>query len=101
MTGANMLVGCMERGHQVEMILDFINSHPESYASLTVCRRAIDPGLSQIDRSIIYELAEYLEQAPSEEVAAYYSMDSFKEPTAEVANILVTPSSFNAHIFAR
>ncbi len=74
MTGANMLVGCMERGHQVEMILDFINSHPESYASLAVCRRAIDPGLSQIDRSIIYELAEYLEQAPSEEVAAYYSI---------------------------
>ncbi len=64
----------MERGQQVEMILDFINSHPESYASLAVCRRALDPGLAQVDRSTIYELAEYLHQAPSEEVAAYHSI---------------------------
>ena len=77
MKGAGIVMpvtGCMKRGQQVELILDFINSHPESYASLAVCRRAIDPGLAEIDRSTIYELAEYLEQAPSEEIAAYYSI---------------------------
>ncbi|NMB46365.1 MAG: hypothetical protein GX998_08150 [Firmicutes bacterium] len=56
------------------MILDFINSHPESYASLAVCRRALDPGLGQVSRSTIYELAGHLEQAPMEEIAAYYSI---------------------------
>ncbi|NLJ25199.1 MAG: hypothetical protein GX354_07220 [Firmicutes bacterium] len=64
----------MERGQQVDRILDFVNSHPESYASLAVCRRALDPGLAQVNRSTIYDLAEYLEQASSEEIAAYYSI---------------------------
>lgn len=54
--------------------MDFVNSHPESYASLAVCRRALDPGLAQVNRNTIYELAEYLEQASSEEIAAYYSI---------------------------
>jgi predicted AAA+ superfamily ATPase len=64
----------MERGQQVDRIIDFVNSHPESYASLAVCRRALDPGLAQVNRSTIYDLAEYLEQASSEEIAAYYSI---------------------------
>jgi hypothetical protein len=64
----------MERSQQVQQILDFINSHPESYASLAVCRRALDPGLPQVDRSIIDDLADYLHQAPGDEIAAYYSI---------------------------
>jgi len=64
----------MERSQQVQRILDFIAHHPESYASLAVCRRALDPGLEQVTRSIIDDLADYLHQAPSEEIAAYYSI---------------------------
>ncbi|NLJ85538.1 MAG: hypothetical protein GX322_03790 [Firmicutes bacterium] len=64
----------MERLRQVELILEFIRSHPESYASLAVCRRALDPGLAYISRDTIFELEEYLDEASGEEIAAYYSI---------------------------
>ncbi len=64
----------MERIRQVATILDFIGNHPESYASLAVCRRAIDPGLAYISRDTLFELEDYLDEAPGEEIAAYYSI---------------------------
>ncbi|NMB26117.1 MAG: hypothetical protein GX986_11360 [Firmicutes bacterium] len=64
----------MDRIRQVATILDFIGNHPESYASLAVCRRALDPGLAHVNRDILFELEDYLEEASGEEIAAFYSI---------------------------
>ncbi len=67
-----------ERGRQaeIEAILDFVSTHRHSYASLAVCRRALDSGISEIDGEIIEELREHLQAAPDDEVEAYYSIIS-------------------------
>lgn len=56
--------------------MEFVSAHPHSYASLAVCRRALDSGIGEIDRETLEQLRAYLEQAPDEEIAAYYSIIS-------------------------
>jgi len=62
------------RRHEIESILSFVSDHPNSYASLAVCRRAIDSGIERIDGTIINALREHLEEAPDDEIDAYYSI---------------------------
>lgn len=66
----------IERGrdHAVESILSFVSEHPNSYASLAVCRRALDSGIELVDRSVIDALRMHLEEAPQDEIDAYYSI---------------------------
>ncbi|WP_068135911.1 hypothetical protein [Limnochorda pilosa] len=59
------------RTPHIEQILDFVRNHPESYASLAVCRRALDRGLDAVTPETLKRLAGHLEQAPTEEVEAY------------------------------
>lgn len=70
--------GPRERGREadVEAIMEFVSAHPHSYASLAVCRRALDSGIGEIDRETLEQLRAYLKQAPDEEIAAYYSIIS-------------------------
>lgn len=62
------------REREIQRIMDFVRSHRNSYASLAVCRRALDQGLSEVTEPIIAQLEEYLAQAPTEEIEAYYSI---------------------------
>lgn len=62
----------MDREQGIEEILRFVREHPESYASLAVCRRALDVGLERVTAPHIAELDTYLHQAPDDEIAAYY-----------------------------
>lgn len=70
--------GPRERGREadVEAIMEFVSAHPHSYASLAVCRRALDSGLEAIDGDTLRSLREHLEAAPDGEVEAYYSIIS-------------------------
>jgi len=61
---------------RVERILDFVRRHPESYASLAVCRRALDGEVARVTPEIVDELARSLEEAPEDEVMAYFSIVS-------------------------
>ncbi len=63
-----------DRAQSVESIVDFISEHPNSYASLAVCRRALDSGIETVDESVIGALRTHLESAPEDEVDAYYSI---------------------------
>jgi hypothetical protein len=63
-----------ERSLEIERILDFVSTNRNSYASLAVCRRALDPGLEQVTRETVDELRNYLLQAPDAEIDAYYSV---------------------------
>lgn len=67
-----------ERGKaaDIESIMTFVSAHPHSYASLAVCRRALDSGIEQIDGETLQRLREYLESAPDDEIEAYYSIIS-------------------------
>lgn len=67
-------LGPRERGREadVEAIMAFVTAHPHSYASLAVCRRALDSGIGEIDQATLQELREYLQRAPDDEVEAYY-----------------------------
>lgn len=62
------------RSHEIETICSFVQDHPYSYASLAVCRRAIDAELDQVTSSMVDELREHLAQAPDDEIGAYYSI---------------------------
>lgn len=62
------------RSHEIETICSFVKEHPHSYASLAVCRRAIDSELEQVSSSIVDELREHLTQASDDEISAYYSI---------------------------
>ncbi|MFO7265909.1 MAG: hypothetical protein FWJ73_05330 [Limnochordales bacterium] len=64
------------RGEGIDQILRFIQEHPESYASLAVCRRALDAGLERVTGDVLLRLEEYLREAPDDEIAAYYSIVS-------------------------
>lgn len=64
----------MNRRDEIEQILQFIAEHPESYASLAVCRRALDGGLERVTGETISLLEQYLHQAPDEEIDAYYTI---------------------------
>lgn len=60
------------RRQAINAIMEFVNQHRESYASLAVCRRAVYGGLDAITGSVINQLGEHLEQAPNDEIEAYY-----------------------------
>lgn len=64
----------VEPSERVKQIIDFVRSHPESYASLAVCRRALDRGLERVTPEIVERLANYLQTAPENEVMAYHSI---------------------------
>lgn len=57
---------------EIDQILSFVGDHRESYASLAVCRRALDQGLASVTEPVLSELEHHLEQAPDDEVEAYY-----------------------------
>lgn len=62
------------RGDEIEAIVGFVSRHPNSYASLAVCRRALDSGLEAVDERVIEQLRAHLSQAPEDELDAYYSI---------------------------
>lgn len=62
------------RTDEIETIVEFVSRHRNSYASLAVCRRALDSGLDRVDDSVIEQLRAHLDQAPEEELDAYYSI---------------------------
>ncbi len=64
------------RGEGIDEILRFIQQHPESYASLAVCRRALDGGLERVTGDTLVRLEEYLQEAPDDEIEAYYTIIS-------------------------
>lgn len=66
--------GERDQGDDIEKIIAFVSDHPHSYASLAVCRRALDSGIERVDGGVINALRSHLEAAASEEVAAYYSI---------------------------
>lgn len=63
-----------DREQSVASIVSFVTEHPNSYASLAVCRRALDGGIEAIDAAVINALRMHLEEAPENEVDAYYSI---------------------------
>lgn len=64
------------RGEEIYEILRFIEEHPESYASLAVCRRALDKGLERVTGDVLVQLEAYLRGAPDDEIEAYYTIIS-------------------------
>lgn len=54
--------------------MEFVQRHPESYASLAVCRRALDAGLDRVTPQVVERLASYLQEAPEDEVMAFHSI---------------------------
>jgi len=62
------------RSAEIEAIVDFVSRHRNSYASLAVCRRALDSGLEAVDDQVIEQLKAHLAQAPEDELDAYYSI---------------------------
>lgn len=64
------------RSEGIDQILQFIQQHPESYASLAVCRRALDNGLERVTGDVLLRLEEYLREAPDDEIEAYYTIIS-------------------------
>lgn len=63
-----------DREQEIEAIIAFVSEHPNSYASLAVCRRAVDSGIERVDGSVINALRSHLEEAPGNEIDAYYSI---------------------------
>lgn len=62
------------REDEIEAIMDFISRNRHSYASLAVCRRALDTGIERIDPEVISRLRHHLEAASADEIDAYYSI---------------------------
>lgn len=63
-----------DRGYSVNRIVSFVSEHPHSYASLAVCRRALDSGIEAVDGTVIDALRTHLADAPQDEIDAYYSI---------------------------
>lgn len=64
----------MDRQREIQYITQFVDEHRESYASLAVCRRALDQGLARVDSDVVSRLQQYLATAPDEEIEAYSSI---------------------------
>ena len=62
----------MERERRIEEIMQFIDENRESYASLAVCRRALERGLAAVDNAAIQRLEQRLQTIPEDELEAYY-----------------------------
>lgn len=80
MHGLRLAAGVMNmfgRGEGIAEIMRFVHDHPESYASLAVCRRALDGGLDRVTGTTLNELQQYLEDdASDDEIEAYFSIIS-------------------------
>lgn len=63
-----------ERNQEIDRIMEFVERNRNSYASLAVCRRALDPGLESVTANTVQELRSHLVDAPDDEIAAYYSI---------------------------
>lgn len=63
-----------QRTKEITAILDFVERNRSSYASLAVCRRAVDPDLEQVTPTTVGELRQRLNVAPDNEISAYYSI---------------------------
>jgi len=64
----------LDRDEEIAQILEFITEHPESYASLAVCRRALDVGLERVTAHTLRQLEQYLRQAPDDEIEAFHTI---------------------------
>lgn len=65
------------RGEGIAEILRFVEDHPESYASLAVCRRALDGGLDRVTGTTVSQLQQYLEDdASDDEIEAFFTIIS-------------------------
>jgi hypothetical protein len=62
----------VEREQRIEAIMEFIDENRESYASLAVCRRALERGLAAVDDQTIQRLEQKLQTIPEDELEAYY-----------------------------
>lgn len=70
-------MGMFGRGEGIAEILRFIEDHPESYASLAVCRRALDGGLDRVTGATLADLQQYLEDdASDDEIEAFFTIIS-------------------------
>lgn len=66
--------GRRDRNETVRRIVAFVSQHPNSYASLAVCRRALDSGIEVVDPGVVAALSNRLQDAPADEIEAYYSI---------------------------
>ena len=56
----------------IERVLRYLAEHPESTASLAVCRRALGFEPERVDPATRAQLQDRLEQLPDDELEAYY-----------------------------
>lgn len=66
--------GRRDRSEAIDRILTFVRDHPHSYASLAICRRALDSGIEEVDERVVAALQSHLAGAPESEIEAYYSI---------------------------
>ena len=60
------------REEVIQQIVSYLQAHPESTASLAVCRRALGFEPPRVDASLREELAARLQQMPDPELEACY-----------------------------
>ena len=63
-----------QKEEEIQKIISFIQQNPHSYASIAVCRRAVDSGISTVTNSVIEELKRQLIEADENEIEAYYTI---------------------------
>lgn len=63
-----------DRQEVIRQVLRYVTEHPESFASLAVCRRALgsEPDGGQVDEATRARLEARLETVPDDELEAYY-----------------------------
>ncbi|WP_324717248.1 hypothetical protein U7230_02905 [Carboxydochorda subterranea] len=61
------------REEVIRRVMEYVREHPESFASLAVCRRALgaEPG-GAVDEGTRRRLGARLETVPDDELEAYY-----------------------------
>lgn len=65
--------GRPDRQAVIEQVMAYVREHPQSFASLAVCRRALgsEPG-GEVDPQTRARLEARLQSAPDDELEAYY-----------------------------
>ncbi|NLG69641.1 MAG: hypothetical protein GX496_08805 [Firmicutes bacterium] len=66
--------GPPDRHAVIQRVMTYVREHPQSFASLAVCRRALgsEPDEGQVDDETRARLEARLETIPDEELEAYY-----------------------------
>ncbi len=66
--------GPPDRQAVIQRVMTYVREHPQSFASLAVCRRALgsEPDEGQVDDETRARLEARLETIPDEELEAYY-----------------------------